>query len=370
VTVAADPPAESRWLITLFAALAVLYCIPIWSVAHLPTSDGPSHLYNSWILRELIAGNSGPIARYFVIDAHPYPNWTGHAVLALLMCIVSPVVAEKILVSGIVLLFLAAAWMYSGTLNPAGRLFAFLAFPLAYNRFLQAGLYNFSLGVGICLCILPVWWRRRDLPNAKTVFLIVLLLLLCYFSHPLPTLVAMGSIGLLWLLTLRGRRFALHARHLLAFVPAMALLIWFGPQEGTGITPNVTTLVERAIQLVRGEAILTFDRRQYFLGTALFASLLALAVITSLRGRLAHDARPFVVVTAAVLVVYFVYPQINQGGLGAAERTTLFIYLLPTSWLWSDFSKALRAGLVALLAIVAAANLFFCSTTIGRPTAW
>ena len=51
----------------LYFALAILYLVPIWSVAHLPTSDGPSHVYNSWILRELIAGNSGPISRFFEI---------------------------------------------------------------------------------------------------------------------------------------------------------------------------------------------------------------------------------------------------------------------------------------------------------------
>src|SRR5437588_6836542 len=90
------PATGNRQLATLYIALALLYLIPIWSVDHLPTADGPCHLYNSWILRELIAGNAGPISRYYAIDWRPHPNWIGHAAMALLMCVVPPIVAEKI----------------------------------------------------------------------------------------------------------------------------------------------------------------------------------------------------------------------------------------------------------------------------------
>jgi len=68
-------PDAPRWPLALFVVLALLYLIPIWSVAHLPTADGPSHLYNSWILHELVAGNKGLIPQYYEIDWRPHPNW-------------------------------------------------------------------------------------------------------------------------------------------------------------------------------------------------------------------------------------------------------------------------------------------------------
>jgi hypothetical protein len=41
------------------------------------------------------------------------------------------------------------------------------------------------------------------------------LLLLCYFSHPMSTLLALRSLAILWLATLPGRSFAVHVRRLL-----------------------------------------------------------------------------------------------------------------------------------------------------------
>jgi hypothetical protein len=338
----------------LFLALALLHLIPIWSVDHLPTSDGPTHLYNAWILHELIAGRDGPIARHYAIDWRPHSNWAGHVLLALLLCIVPPIVAEKLLVSGIVLLFLLSIWMYAGA-----KEYAFLAFPLAYHQFLQSGFYNFSLGIALYFLILAVWWRRRDRPDAKTIALIAALLLLCYFSHPLPTLLAIGSIGVLWLFTLPARTPAVHARHLLALIPVLPLLAWFALVQGTEATPSNATLADRILRLVRVDAILTFDNWQFKLGFALFAILIAFVGITAARWRRLRETDAFLVLTLAVLIIYFQAPLVIAGGMGVAQRTAIFVYLLPLPWLWSGFSRPVRVGIVTLLVTLSVGNLIF-----------
>src|SRR4051794_29608435 len=100
----------TRWL---FLALALLQLVPIWSVHYLPTCDGPSHVYNAWIFHELVSGHRGVIADYFAIDWHPHPNWIATAFMGVLMFVVPPLVAEKIFVTVIVLLFALAMWMYA-----------------------------------------------------------------------------------------------------------------------------------------------------------------------------------------------------------------------------------------------------------------
>lgn len=97
----------------VYFCLAILSLAPIWSASYLPTSDGPSHVYNSWVLQQLVRGSHGPAADWYAIDWRPLPNWLGHAVMALLMFVVPPLIAEKLLVSGIVLLFLYAIWRYA-----------------------------------------------------------------------------------------------------------------------------------------------------------------------------------------------------------------------------------------------------------------
>ncbi len=154
----------------LYLALALLYLVPIWSVDHLPTPDGPALLYNSWILHELIAGDTSAISRYYAIDWRPHPNWTSHALLAMLMTVFSPVTAEKILFSAIVLLFLWSIWIFAGR-------YAFFAFPFAYHYFLLHGLYDISIGIALFFLIVAIWRLRvRHLPHRAEIALLVLLI--------------------------------------------------------------------------------------------------------------------------------------------------------------------------------------------------
>jgi len=343
-----------RWLFAAFLALALLYLIPIWSVDHLPTSDGPAHLYNSWVLRELITGDTGAVSRFYAIDWKPHPNWIGHAALALLMCIVPPVIAEKILFSAIVLLFLWSIWMYS-----SGPPYAFIAFPFAYHQFLQLGYYNFSISIGLYFLILAIWWRRRDRPEAKTIAVIALLLIVCYFAHPMSTVLAMGSVGLLWLMTLPGRTLSVHTRHLLAFVPVLPLLLWFAEKSGTTAYPNAAPFIDRLVALASINPLYTFDGRQIKLGFSLTILLITFAVITVIVDRLRGEERAFLVLTAVFLIIYFVAPEGLAGGLGVTQRVSFFIYLLPLPWFTRQLPRALRIAIVAVLSIIAVVYLAY-----------
>ena len=83
---------------TIFIAIVILQLVPIWSVHYLPTVDGPSHVYNAWVLHELVSGRSAFLSQTFRVNWSPQPNWIGSAVMALLMTIVPPTIAEKIFV--------------------------------------------------------------------------------------------------------------------------------------------------------------------------------------------------------------------------------------------------------------------------------
>ena len=84
----------------LFWALVVFQILPFWRVACVPTMDGPSHVYNAWILLELANPSAHPrsplLRQYYEIDPTPLPNWLGHAALALLMTVFAPATAEKV----------------------------------------------------------------------------------------------------------------------------------------------------------------------------------------------------------------------------------------------------------------------------------
>jgi hypothetical protein len=74
----------------LYVALALVYHVPVWAVGYLPTTDGPAHTYNAWVLRQLRGSEPSWLDRYYEVDAQPLPNWLGHAVMAGLMGVVPP----------------------------------------------------------------------------------------------------------------------------------------------------------------------------------------------------------------------------------------------------------------------------------------
>ena len=349
-----------RPLFVLFAGLTLLQLLPIWAVRYTPTVDGPSHVYNASVLLNLVTGKAGRQADFFVINWRPNPNWLSHAVMAAMLVVLPPLLTEKLMISGIILLFLGAAWYYARSADGDGDVYAFLALPLAYHQSLQFGYFNFCIAAGLSMLILAIWWRRRDAPTVRNVALIAALLLLCDSAHPMPTGLTMITISVLWLMTLRGRPFRRHIRHLAAFVPVTPLLVWYmrtQPPPAPGTRHELRYLLEFI-----GEArfLMTFDLRQFYFGAVLFVLYLSLAIVTIvLERRHKREARAFGLALVVLLVMYFALPSQLGGGLGINDRLAFFMFLVPLAWFTPRISPRLRTILVAALTLASIANVVF-----------
>jgi hypothetical protein len=337
------------WLRRLYIATSVIALAPIWSVRYLPTADGPSHVYNAWLIGELIRGNH-LAQRWFTVDWRPYPNWTGHAVLAIFVRIFPPPIAEKLLVSGIVILFLCAIWRWSGVAADRRRECAFFAVPFAYHMLLQMGFYNFALGIALYVLTVAVWWDRRERTEARNLIAISLLLVACYFSHIMPALLAAASIGLLWLATVRGRPFGRHVRHLLVFVPVAPLFAYFAwLQRGSHVLGHAARRGLFAY-IARMWVLVTFDAWQDRFGRFVFIILAALILITLVRRRWRwREDDAFVLLTIAIIVIYARVPDAAFGGSLLLERMALFVALSPLAWIAPRLPQRGMAALVVVL---------------------
>ena len=230
MTAAAPRAAGRRLEPALFALFVLLYLLPLWAVERVPTNDGPSHLYNAWLLRELAWGDPHPaLDAAFDVRAEPIPNWLGHAALALLMGVVSPAAAEKLLLSACIVLFLLALRYLAGSVEPEARRYAWLGFPLAYNFLFQVGFTNYCFGLGLAMLAVGVWWRRRERPGrrhgtpaqpASSSS--------AYFAHiPRPRPGARRRSGCSGWLTLRRAGWRRHLLHLAILAPQALLPLWF-----------------------------------------------------------------------------------------------------------------------------------------------
>lgn len=336
----------------LFVLLAFVQLVPVWAPLYFPTQDGATHVYNAWAMRELALGHDNLVTRTYEFDRQPHPNFVSHIVLAVLLGVFKPAVAEKLLVSAIVLLFLGAVWFFAGILDAGARVYAFLALPLAHHQLLQFGFYNFCIATALALIVIALWWKRRHVAVA-------VLLLVCYFSHPLPTAIAVMAIGIEWLLTLRQEPFRRHAARLLAIVPVLPLLEWYA-QQGIGRAgTEVWTAWDRVKFVAATEDIVTFDGAQRILGIAIFVTLVALMIATAFLERHRRGATPLLAILAATIVLYIVEPPEAAGGAFVLQRIALFLVLLPLPWLTPRLPRAVRIALVAALSIASVAHAAF-----------
>jgi hypothetical protein len=351
---------KERWL---FLGLALLL-VPIWAVDYVPTVDGPSHVYNAWILRQYHNVEEYPLfQQHYEIDWRPIPNWFGNAVLALLMFPFAPRTAEKILLSGIVLLFVAAVRFFAGSADPERRWAGVLALPLLYNHLFLLGFHNFSFSLSFYMLAVGTWWRNRDSPGLPLALELNLLLLLCWFSHIVSLCVALASIGILWLVTLRGRDWKRHLLHPLMLAPQVLLPLWFVQQQGGGPIPSIWSPETVRDFLMRLEVLLLFGDEQLWIGRIL-AGLFGVLLLLTLAGKLKpREEDGFLLLVLLTIGIYIVSPEGMSGGTLLKNRLSLYPWLVLLPWLAPPIG---RVGRVAVIAVAALLTIF----QVGKTVHW
>lgn len=349
----------------LYVVLALLYLVPVWAVDYLPTTDGPAHTYNAWVLRN--HGNEADhpwLGRYFEVDLRPLPNWLGHAALAGLMAAVPPRTAEKLLVSAYLLLFLTGARYLAAAVDPARGWLAFLAFPLAYNQLFQMGFYNFCLGLALFPFALGLWWRLREAPDLSLALGLNSLLLLAWLSHLAAHLLTLGALGVLWLLTFpRESREGLtrHLMHLAILAPQLILPLWYlGSRDGevTWVPREGAVLWSYLLQMGPVFSLHSGPLRAgTFLGAALLL-LLGLTLWRRLRGE-RIEGQAFLLLGAVLVALFFLAPEGGVGGSMLKHRIALFVPLALLPGLAPDLGSRGRAVAVAALSALALVHAGF-----------
>jgi hypothetical protein len=364
-----EPTTEPRrqagresWLSGLFLTLALLYLIPFWSVHYLPTVDGPCHTYNAWILRQHANPAQYPLfQQYYEVNAVPYPNWIGHGIMAGLMFVVPPLVAEKLLVSAYALTFLAGMWYLAGSVRPESRWLAFLAFPFVFNFMFQFGFYNFSISLALFPLVLGFWWRHREHPlDAGFMIGINLLLWLCYFSHILSFGLSLLAIAVLWLAALRRDNWRRHRWHVPILAPQIVLPIWYFSREGGATLASYWPFGRLAGYFIAIGALPVFGEAQRWLAGFLAAAFLILLVLTLGRVRWRRpwqEEHAFLLLAVLFTLLYFVSPEGMSGGTMLKNRLCLYPYLVLVPWLAPGLGERARRTGVAALTVVALLDL-------------
>jgi len=348
---------------------------------YFPSQDGPCHIYNSFILRhyndpEYVFND------FYDIRKAPIPNWASHASMMLLMYLVPPLIAEKLLLTGYVVL-MAVAMLYLVNAVEGDRMpLVFLGFPFIYNYLFLMGFYNFSLGLALFMLSVGYWWRRFNTFSVKHAVVLGSLLMVVYFCHPVPLVLAVFSIALVAVLSLPPgfTRWKQAFISLLCTLPSLGLLLYYTRTRGTAQSPGSWTLARLWEYFIRNESLAYHSQSQIIFGklvTGAFAFLFFYTLIRDhlltkeWRFRLRVRRRDFLLLLCTAFFAIYLrapdgmsgggFPDGMSGGGFIKTRMVLFPFLIVIPWLSWDMPKVSKGTVGGLLMLLSVAYIAHAS---------
>jgi len=364
---------------SLFFVLTLLYLFPIWSIQFFPTQDGPSHVYNAFILKEYFNTKEYPLLQeYYDLNLQPMPNWFGHLIIAGLMFIVNPLTAEKLMLTGYVVLFLYSGrflivnaelfsfnqYENSSEIKTTNQGLPFLLFPFVYNYLLHMGFYNFSYSMGFCLLAVGYWWQHHQQLGYRQAIVFNLIMICCYFSHMVSTVIALVTVAILWLVTFRASNYKKYLWQIPFLAPSCAFPLWFILSHGTQSNHAHWSLHRLYEYFTQLEILFSFTPFQLKLGKILAICFLLFFIwtvqnlmsIAWKKRRLSIESRDgFLLVSLVCVLLYVLVPDGMSGGGFVSHRLSLypFLFLIPffrlPKWQWVNWGSS---GVLVLIAFI------------------
>jgi hypothetical protein len=337
----------------LFSALLILHLLPIWLFKYIPTQDGPSHIYNSFVLKEYQNPDHGIFEQYYTVDPKLSPNWLSHAVMAVLMFLVPPLIAEKLLLTGYVFLFALALLYFLGAVNDRGKLLGIVGMLFIYNYPLHMGFYNFSYSVPLYLLAIGYWWRYRNSLNVRRAAVLNLIIIVIYFSHLVSVILAIVSVLFLSIVTYRRDVAKRRLQTFLYLIPSYILpihyvagRIWHFLKD-RGEAPLMESIATTGLgkwtfgrleYLTTFQSIVSFSPTQLLVGKGLMLIVFLLAVYTLTKAihkkaELRCIGNPFFLLFALLCFAYYVAPDKMLGGTSVKFRLAMYPFLVLLAWL-------------------------------------
>lgn len=352
------------WTI-MFILLVLAYVLPIWIFTYFPSQDGPCHIYNSFIIRHYDDPDY-VFNKYYEVRKSPIPNWASHAAMTLLMYLVPPLIAEKLLLTGYIILMAASILYFVNAVDEKRTPLAFIGFPFIYNYLFLMGFYNFSLSVAFFILSVGYWWKHFNTFGIKNAVVLTLLLVALYFCHLVPLVLAVFSIMMVAFLSLpfKMSRWKQAFLTLPCVLPATGLAYYYIRTRGSARSPGSWTLARLWEYFSRNESLAYYSQSQITFGKIVTWVFVALFLYTFIRDRfftkewkfrLRIQMKDFLLILCATFfIIYVKAPDGMSGGGFIKTRMAFMPFLIIIPWLSWDMPKVARGligGLIMLLAV-------------------
>ncbi|WP_013324073.1 hypothetical protein [Gloeothece verrucosa] len=359
----------------LFLALIIISLLPLWLFTYFPSQDGPRHLEIAKIIREYHLASNSKFREYYLINSTLSPNWFIYLILLGLMNFFPPLLAEKILLSGYVILFpISLRYALSG-ISKKSVFLSFLAFPLIYNWALHKGFYNFSYSLPIFFFVLGYWLKYQNRFTPPKILILTLGIVLLYFAHLFSLVMAFIAlfIATIWLIfsdlyqpsSEKLFDLSLWSRVLLKrlsilfylFFPVLVLSLMF-VKKSTAAHASIIwgKGLWQVANLLTFGSLTSYDKLEFLFSTAWVILLIVISLNFILNKKDDFDAekRPINVsqqllaIFGVYLIIYFVAPSETFTSISIKERLVFYPFFILILWLGTkNYNQPMKSHLKA-----------------------
>lgn len=198
----------------------------VWLLPYFPTQDGPSHIYNLVILKDLVNGG-GEWGSFFNYQLRAVPNLAFTLLSYPLLEFFSPLIVEKIFISIYIALMGISTYFFLDTFNKTSLSFIFLVFPIIFNFNLLMGFYSYVVSVPLFLIAFSISWKIRNRSTARKFFIFNLAGVIIFYFHIIPFILFLLSLLCITIVQSKGLKKIIVDQLNLLFIISPSLLVLF-----------------------------------------------------------------------------------------------------------------------------------------------
>jgi hypothetical protein len=346
--------------------LILVYVLPVWFFHYFPTLDGPSHVANSALIKNMVLGSCSNLTKYLEFTPAVVPNWTGFVLLGFFQLIVSPLIAEKILITLYIILFITSSSMLLRKINPSAGFFIIPIALFSYNTNLFFGNYNFLLGVALYLLFLNWLIIQTSFNGFRFYLKLTLISLVLYLTHFLG--LAFFFISIFCILTSKFRNKGISLKSyfqqglgcFICLIPCIILFIQYYLLPKLPIEGGMS-IIFRISAIIHAKFLHSFSNLEV-LPIKIFSLFIwicvTLAMYYSVREKIKLKQSWFFLQAILFVLIILLAPASFAGGWSIQERLSIMIFLSLIFWLANfNYSKPLKTLLC--LAFILTSIIFF-----------
>ncbi|MFO8066893.1 MAG: hypothetical protein R6U11_04850 [Bacteroidales bacterium] len=329
-----------RLYLFLYLLLISAHVAFIWSLDYIPTQDGPSHIYNLAILHDLLNGGEN-WGTYYEEDLRAVPNLGFQIFTYPFLSWLDPWQAEKAFLTLYVCLLALSIPLYLIAFGCSAFPACFITLPLAFSFPLLMGFYSYCIGIPFFFLFFSLAWITRNTKFSFIFFVHIACGVVLFFIHLIPFVFYILSLITIsfYLLTISRSGLFSFTKYVPSQIILLIVLVFYLSLNSSGFSFGISYIFsfDRFIYLlIDFLTFSTFDFSFYSLVMSIFFIYIFFLTLYSYYNHKYHSStnslylisKPFFLVPAFLVFIYFIFPFNFGGGAYFNQRIPWVVLLL------------------------------------------